>query len=55
MGLKTNTISTISFSYALLSGFSFQPCVSLESALSERLENFTASETLKIMATEVRS
>lgn len=38
----------------MLSGFSFQPCVSLESALLERLENFTASETLKIMATEVR-
>ncbi|XP_020610069.1 glycerol-3-phosphate acyltransferase 1, mitochondrial-like isoform X1 [Orbicella faveolata] len=29
-----------------------RPCVSLESALSERLEKFTASETLKIMATE---
>ena len=27
----------------------FQPCISLESALIEALDKFTASETLKIM------
>ena len=37
----------------MLSCFSRQPCVLLESALTEGLEKFTASETLKIMA-EVR-
>lgn len=52
---KLKKISVVSFSHALSSWFSFQPCVSLESALSERLEKFTASETLKIMATEVSS
>lgn len=39
---------------AVLLLFSFQPCVSLESALTEALEKFSASEVLKRVEVNAR-
>ena len=49
--LFESTFWGVTLLYLLFKSFFylFQPCISLESALIEALDKFTASETLKIM------